>query len=125
MIQSDKRFGYAGKASALVGEQAFGVAPAFAFFTDPVFYWHLDVGEMHHVDAVRAAKGNDGFYFNALLLHRYQQKRNAFLFFAGIAGASQTKNPVSDVGESRPYFGAVDGVVGAVLRQFCLGFKVR
>ena len=114
MIQSDKRFGYAGKASALVGEQAFGVAPALAFFTDPVFYRHLDVCEMNHIDAVRAAKGNDGFYFDTFLFHGDQQKRNAFLFFAGITGASQTKNPVRDVGKSRPYLGAVNGVVGAV-----------
>ena len=44
--------------------------------------------------------------------------------FAGIAGASQTKNPVRDVSESRPYLGAVDRVIAAVLRQFRLGFEI-
>ena len=106
------------------GREAFGVAPALAFFTHSVFDRHLDVGEVHHVDAVGAAKGNDRFNFDTFLLHGYQQERDALLFFAGIAGASQTKDPVGDVGESRPYLRAVDGVVATVLRQFGLGFEI-
>ena len=71
-----------------------------------------------------AAQGNDRFNFDTFLLHGYQQERDALLFFAGIAGASQTKDPVCDVGESRPYLRAVDGVVATVVRHPAFGLEV-
>ena len=76
---------------------------------------------MHHVHGMRSAEGNNGFYFDAGLFHRNEQKRNAFLLFACIAGSSQAENPVGNMRQCRPDLCTVDGVEPTVLGQFGLG----
>ena len=125
IFKSDDRTGNAGQAGSFVLQQAFGVCPASAFLTDSVCHRDFDVGQKNCVDAVGATKRDDGLHFHTVLLHRKEQKRNAFLSNIRIVRSCQTENPVCDVRHGGPDLGTIDDVVLAVFREFGFGFQRR
>jgi len=114
--------GDAGDAGALVGEQVFGVGPAFIFLADEVGDGDFHVGEPGLVDLMPAIHGDDWTDFDAGRLHVDEDEGDAFLrFLRGWVGAAEHEDPVGEVTERGPGFLAVDDVV--IADALGLGFQ--
>ncbi len=102
-----------GDVGALVREQVLGVSPALVLLADQLVGGNLDVVEPDLVDLALAVHRDDRPHRDARALHVDQEKADAGLRLAFVAGAHEAEDPVAVLAERGPGLLAVDDVLVA------------
>ena len=107
LVTEPERVG-GGAMAPLEAEQHVGDPPAVVDVADDVVLRCLGVGEEHLVEVVPVVDVDDRAHFDAGLVHRHQQERDAAVLGLGGVGAAQHEDPVGGVAAGSPDLLAVD-----------------